>query len=161
MNLPRVFRSASRFQVVPKLAVPVGREAFALGDRPDEIGNVPGHDLGQSGLCLMIVNNGLEPVTVAEVGLNGRFGRPRIVMREPVVVDGKPWPRRLRAGESVVAYFAAELKKHHLLGQMRRAFAASGDGLTWEGHSPALVWFTGRARAPAPAARSIRRSART
>ncbi len=130
-----------RLQVVPKLAVPVGREAFALGTRPDENTNVPGHDLEHAGLCLMIVNAGIDPVTVGEIGLMGRFGRPRVVMRDPQVPDGRGWPRRLRAGESVITYFPGELRRHHLLNQMRYVFAQTDDGRTDTGRSPAVSWF--------------------
>ena len=125
--LPFGRAAAPRLTVIPKLAVPVGREAIAMADRPADIAALRGETMSRAGLCVMIVNSGVEPVTVVEIGLSGRFGHPRIVMRDPLLHDTKPWPRRLRAGETVVAYFASDIAGHHVLPAMRRAFASSLD----------------------------------
>ena len=95
------------------------------------------------------------------IRLTGAFGRPRIAMREPLLADGQAWPRRLRAGESVIAYFGTEVARHHLLRYVRRAYATSIEGETWSAPSPALRWFvahhsgedTAAAVAPARTAR--------
>ena len=139
--LPDGEGASPRLTVVPKLVVPLGREAIAMADRPADVATVPGMTMSKVGLCVMIVNSGVEPVTVVEIGLVGRFGHPRIVMREPLLHDNKPWPRRLRAGETVVAYFASDIAGHHVLPAMRRAFAGSLEGATWLGASPALSWY--------------------
>ena len=145
--LPFGRAAAPRLTVIPKLVVPVGREAIAVADRPADIAALRGGTMSRAGLCVMIVNSGVEPVTVVEIGLSGRFGHPRIVMRDPLLHDTKPWPRRLRAGETVVAYFASDIASHHVLPAMRRAFASSLDGASWSGASPALSWYV-RARMP-------------
>jgi hypothetical protein len=139
-SIPRVTHGA-RLQVVPKLATPVGREAIAIGDDPSEVRHIPGHALDRAGLCLLIVNAGVEEVVVAEIGLLGRLGRPRITMREPLLHDAGRWPRPLAPGESVVAYFASTIRRHHVLPQMRRAFVADEDGRMFTGASPALRYF--------------------
>jgi hypothetical protein len=138
--LPRITHGA-RLHVVPKLATPVGREAIALGDGPNEMRHIPGHALDRSGLCLLIVNAGVEPVIVSEIGLMGRLGRPRVTMREPLLHDSRAWPRCLQPGESVVAYFASNIKRHPVLPQVRRAFVADEDGRMFTASSPALHFF--------------------
>lgn len=138
--IPRVTLGA-RLHVVPKLATPVGREAIAIGDDPKEVRHIPGHSLDRAGLCLLIVNAGVEPIVAAEIGLLGRLGRPRVTMREPLLHDAGAWPRWLDPGESVVAYFASTIKRHHLLPQMRRAFVADDDGRMFTAASPALTYF--------------------
>ncbi|MSO64946.1 MAG: hypothetical protein EXQ85_03955 [Alphaproteobacteria bacterium] len=137
----RPFQRRVRVQVVPKLAVPVGAEALALGDNPADVSRVPGQALERSGLCLMIVNAGIEPVVVVEIGLMGRFGCLRITMREPLLHDRGGWPRHLEPGESVIAYFASRVRHHEVLSQMRQAFATTEDGVNWIGASPALRYF--------------------
>lgn len=79
-----------RVTVIPKLVVPVGREAIAMANRPTDFDEMPGRAMSKAGLCVMIVNSGVESVTVAEIGLSGRFGQPRIVMRDPLLHDTKP-----------------------------------------------------------------------
>jgi hypothetical protein len=138
--LPRVTHGA-RLHIVPKLATPVGSEAIALGDGPNEMRHIPGHALDRSGLCLLIVNAGVEPVVVSEIGLMGRLGRPRVTMREPLLHDARAWPRELDPGDSVVAYFASSIKRHPVLAQMRRAFVADDDGRMFTAASPALTYF--------------------
>ncbi|MDA0368943.1 MAG: hypothetical protein O3C65_11700 [Proteobacteria bacterium] len=138
--LPRVTHGA-RLHVVPKLATPIGREAIALGDTANEMRHIPGHALDRSGLCLLIVNAGVESIVVSEIGLMGRLGRPRVTMRDPLLHDAGDWPRHLEPGESVVAYFASTIKRHPVLPQVRRAFAADDDGRMFTASSPALHYF--------------------
>jgi hypothetical protein len=147
-RLLRLGRAVASLTVIPKLVVPIGREAIAMADRPADIASVRGGTLSRAGLCVMIVNSGVEPVTVVEIGLSGRFGQPRIVMRVRLLHDNKSWPRRLRAGETVIAYFAHDVAGHHVLPAMRRAFATSLEGASWSGASPALSWYV-RSRKPA------------
>ena len=137
-----------RVTIIPKLIVPVGREAIAIANRPTDFDEMSGRTMSKAGLCVMIVNSGVEPVTVAEIGLSGRFGQPRIVMRDPLLHDTKPWLSRLRADELVIAYFTSDIIGHHVLSAMRRAFASSLDGDPWSGASPALLWYVG-SRKPA------------
>jgi len=138
--LPRVTHGA-RLHIVPKLATPVGSEAIALGDGPNEMRHIPGHALDRSGLCLLIVNAGVEPVVVSDIGLMGRLGRPRVTMREPLLHDAGAWPRELMPGDSVVAYFASSIKRHPVLAQVRRAFVTDDDGRMFTAASPALSYF--------------------
>lgn len=130
-----------RLEVVPKIAVPVGAEAIALGHDPRELAAVPGQAMDRSGLCVMVVNAGLVPATLVEIGLESRFGPPRILMRDPLFHDRTAWPRTLEPGESVVAYFASSLRRHASLGAMHRAYVTTRDNETFTGTSPALTYF--------------------
>ena len=138
--MPRLTHGA-RLHVIPKLATPVGSEAIALGDGPGEMRHIPGHALDRSGLCLLIVNAGIETVVASEIGLIGRWGRPRVTMREPLLHDARAWPRRLEPGDSVVAYFSSNIKRHSVLAQMRRAFVVDENGMMFTAVSPALTYF--------------------
>ncbi len=138
--IPRVTLGA-RLHIVPKLATPVGSEAIALGDGPNEMRHIPGHALDRSGLCLLIVNAGVETMVASEIGLMGRLGRPRVTMREPLLHDAGAWPRVLDPGDSVVAYFASTIKRHPVLAQVRRAFVVGDDGRMFSASSPALTYF--------------------
>ena len=62
--LPFGRAAAPRLTVIPKLVVPVGREAIAVADRPADIAALRGGTMSRAGLCVMIVNSGVEPVTV-------------------------------------------------------------------------------------------------
>ena len=151
--LPRATCGA-RLHIIPKLATPVGSEAIALGDGPNDMRNIPGHALDRSGLCLLIVNAGVEAIVASEIGLMGSLGRPRVTMREPLLHDARTWPRHLEPGDSVVAYFASSIKRHSVLAQMRRAFVVDNDGKLFTASSPALTYFVreyaegGRSRLP-------------
>lgn len=138
--MPRITHGAC-LHIVPKLATPVGSEAIALGDSPNEMRHIPGHALDRSGLCLLIVNAGVEPVVVSEIGLMGRLGRPRVTMREPLLHDAGAWPRELDPGDSVVAYFASSIKRHPVLAQVRRAVVTDESGRMFTSSSQALSYF--------------------
>ena len=145
-RLLRSFRAEDervRLEVVPKIAVPVGTEAVALGHDPRELAAVPGQAMNRSGLCVMVVNAGLVPATLVEIGLESRFGPPRILMREPLFHDRMDWPRTLEPGDSAVAYFASSLRRHASLGAMHRAYVTTQDNETFTGTSPALRYVVG------------------
>ena len=76
-RLLRLGRAVASLTIIPKLVVPIGREAIAMADRPADIASVRGGTLSRAGLCVMIVNSGVEPVTVVEIGLSGRFSASR------------------------------------------------------------------------------------
>lgn len=51
-------------------------------------------------MAIQVVNVSAFPVTISTVGLKLRDGR-RLVWLNPIIPDGKAWPRRLEARESV------------------------------------------------------------
>jgi hypothetical protein len=88
-----------------------------------------------------VVNLSTFAVTVSEVGfsIDGRGinkGR-RLAVPRPIIIDGKPWPRRLEARESVSAYF----HPGEVIGSGARigsAYASTSCGEVEYGTSPAL-----------------------
>jgi hypothetical protein len=66
--------------------------------------SVPG---GQQGFGIEVINLSAFPVTVIDVGFSigrrlGKAGRLSVI--QPILIDGKPWPRRLESRESVSTY---------------------------------------------------------
>lgn len=62
---------------------------------------------GQSMFSIEVVNLSNFPVTISEVGftLNGHsVDQRRAAVPQPIVIDGKPWPRRLEAREAVSVF---------------------------------------------------------
>lgn len=100
-----------RLRVVPKVAFPVSHSGRLM----DEMG------------CIEVLNLSTFPLTVTEVGFT-IDGDPRTKRRaaivQPLIHDGKPWPRRLEARESVTAYFKFDGLSH----EIQRAFAKTDCG---------------------------------
>ena len=62
-----------------------------------------GRLLNSPDMAIEVINLSSFPVTVSGVGLKLRNGN-RLAWTEPILLDEKPWPRRLDARESVTAY---------------------------------------------------------
>ena len=92
-------------------------------------------DAGGVGFCIEIVNLSSLPVTVREVGFTLRGAKHRAAIVRPILIDDKPWPRRLEAREAVTAYFERPNERGHRLG---KAYAALSSGEVRYGSSPAL-----------------------
>jgi hypothetical protein len=118
-----------RLRVVPKIAFPVSHSG-----RLDEMG------------CIEVLNLSTFPLTVTEVGFT-IDGDPRKKTRaaivQPLIHDGKPWPRRLEARESVTAYFNFANLSH----KIRKAYVKTDCGEVAYGKSPALQTIRARATA--------------
>ena len=130
--------------VRPQVAYGISREALVLTDSPRELRALESQRVSSPTLCLQIGNTGREAVIVDEVGLVGWFGRPRIGMREPLLHDGKPWPRTLAPGETVIAYLTPDIQTHSVLPAIRFAYALSERGENWIGASAAIPYFVAR-----------------
>lgn len=92
---------------------------------------------GEWGFSIEVLNLSAFPVTIIEAGLTtdsfiARKGK-RYPMMNPIVVDNKPWPRRLEPRESVSLY--AETPCYKNIGQ---AYARTACGEFRYGDSPAL-----------------------
>ena len=131
----------AHLKVRPKVAYGIAEDVVVMSHSPRDLESVEAHRLTEPSLCVGITYDGGAPVMVEEIGLTGWFSVPRLGMREPLLHDAKAWPRRLEPGESVVAYFGGELRRHPVLGLMRRAYARSANFETWSGTSPALRRF--------------------
>lgn len=103
--------------------------------RPAHAIMVPG---GQRMFSIEVINLSMFAVTVAEVGftLDGRrIGRgKRAAVSMPIVLDGKEWPRRLEARQSVSLYFELPDEPQRI----SKAYARTSCGEVRYGDSPAL-----------------------
>lgn len=100
--------------------------------------------LGISGptLCVEVVNLSAFPVTISDVGFSqGSLKKPRLTIINPILIDGKPWPRKLEPRETVTAYCSEEIARHPDMKRMTRAYAKTACGEVRHGDSPALRQF--------------------
>lgn len=144
-----------RLWVRPQVAYGISREALVLTDRPRELRALEPRRVSSPTLCLEIGNAGREPIAVDEVGLSGWFDRPRIGMREPLLHDGKPWPRTLAPEETVIAYLTSSIQSHSVLPSIRFGYALSDRSEIWIGASAAILYFL-TWTAPTPSAQQDR-----
>ena len=111
-----------RLKVIPKYAFPVSAQG----------------ELGQEMACIEVVNLSTFAVTITEVGFtidgHPRKGK-RAALPQPLLFDGKPWPRRLEPRQSVSTYF----ELHKLPRKIGKAYAFTDCLETELGDSPALA----------------------
>ena len=110
-----------KLKVIPKLAM----QFDARGE------------FGPDLTCIEVINLSTFPVTVTEVGyaLKGhpRKGK-RATIPQPIVMDGKPWPRRLESRQSVTVYIDPKM----IPPGIGKAYAFTDCMETAMGDSPAL-----------------------
>ncbi len=96
---------------------------------------------GQEMFSIEVVNLSNFPLTVSEIGfsLNWRDVDKglRAAVPQPVVIDGKPWPRRLEAREAVSLYFHLPTRDQNGR-KIGKAYARTSCGEVCYGTSPAL-----------------------
>ncbi|MGH8625237.1 MAG: hypothetical protein ACREYC_08205 [Gammaproteobacteria bacterium] len=128
INLWRTFdRDRVKLRVTPKVAYPVN-----MGDdRPR--------------LCVEVVNLSTFPVTVSDVGFTVWFSRSRMAIIDPILLDRKPWPRRLEPREAFTVYCSPSLAGEPGLQRVRRAYAKTDCGETRYGRSKGLRHYIGEA----------------
>lgn len=95
---------------------------------------------GPTMFAIEVTNLSAFAVTVTEVGLTGWSGakggaRSAIVM--PIVIDNKPWPRRLEPRSAVSGYFDPRESRPDPK-KVAKAYAKTECGAYVYGHSPAL-----------------------
>jgi hypothetical protein len=115
-----------KLRVIPKIA-------YLMLSRSDK--------LGAPQLCIEIINLSDFPVTISDVGLtSGNVNKAkRITLIEPLIYDGKRWPRRLESHESVTVYFEKGFgpdEPDYLI--MKKAYAKTDCGIARYGNSLAL-----------------------
>ncbi len=116
-----------RLKVIPSSALVVAAGALT---------NVNDHIAG-GGLAIEVVNLSAFAVTVTEVGYTAP-NRSRVVIREPLMGDAKPLPRRLEPRESFTAYV---VDLTYIPSNIGRAYARTACGETRFGNSAALKAF--------------------
>lgn len=98
-------------------------------------------------ISLEVVNLSKFAVTVDQVGLKPFLKRKRIALVNPVIRDGKPWPRKLEPRESVTVFFdVTNLLVAENIQSVKRAYASTACGVTCYGTSGALREFVKNVR---------------
>lgn len=111
-------RSRAKLKVVPAHAIPVG------GMNPS------------INFAIEITNLSAFPVTVHDAGVLYRGTEARGSFTNPIIIDGKPWPRRLEPRSSVSVYGQRpQSTSEH---RVKCAYARTQCGLTVTGNSGAL-----------------------
>lgn len=128
-------------RVRAKIVCAVGKQAIALGDRPQDFKDLQSKIFLDPGFCISVQNCGKIKVTLSEVGLTGWSDKPRISLHEPMLHDNKPWPRILFPGDTVVTHFGTRLKGHPVLSSMRRVYAKTSNEDEFFGSGPAVRFY--------------------
>lgn len=121
----QVRKDRVRIRVTPKVAYPVGEVA---DQRPR--------------LCIDVVNLSAFPITVSDTGFTLWFSRERLALVRPIIIDGKPWPRRLESREAFTVYFNPTIATDPKLARVRRAYAKTDCGHIQYGKSKGLHAYT-------------------
>lgn len=133
-----------RLQVTPKAS---SFQGFGIDGKKLYISNRNAYDLHHpttrpDTLSVEIVNISKFAVIIDEVGLKRMWTRSRMTMINPIVPDGRPWPRKLEPRESVTVHFdATKLLDLDHIGAVRKAYASTVCGATRYGRSGALRDF--------------------
>jgi hypothetical protein len=99
-------------------------------------------------LSIAVTNLSSFPMTINEVGYTGNAGArkgKRLMIFQPQVIDGMPWPRRLESREAVSVYFGLEQVPRDPA-MLARAYAGTECGVYAYGTSPALDQLRSLAR---------------
>lgn len=116
-------KSRVKLRVRPKHAIPVGATDPRLT------------------FCIEVTNLSAFAVTVDETGVFYRGTDKREAYTQPVLLDGKGWPRRLEARSSVTVYGQPPAADGHPL---KCAYARTECGVTRTGTSPAFKQLAAR-----------------
>jgi hypothetical protein len=116
----------------------ISQKRVRLRVRPSHAFSVPD---GALKFCIEVLNLSAFAVTIVEVGfsLAGRgVGKgKRLAVTAPELPDGKPWPRRLEARESVSVYCSIKPLAQNAK-NLRTAYARTACGERVHGDSPSL-----------------------
>lgn len=116
----------------------VNQRRVRLRVRPAHATMVPS---GRSMFSIEVVNLSAFPLTISEVGFTlkrGGIKQPRAAVITPILIDNKPWPRKLEPRESVSVYFDPSTMRSGPGRRPLRAYARSACGEVEYGNSPAL-----------------------
>ena len=111
-------QSRVKLKVVPKHAIPCGAADPRLT------------------FCIEITNLSAFAITVEEAGVFYKGTDARGAYTSPILIDNRPWPRRLESRESVTVYGQPpSVKSGHPL---KCAYARTSCGVVRRGSSPAF-----------------------
>lgn len=118
----------------------IGRERVKLRIVPKvaEV-HAPGQDPTPR-MCIEAVNMSCFPITISGVGFS-THSRSQLVVAQPIVLDGKPWPRRLEPREAVTVYLSPQLMLEPKMLLAKAAYVKTDCGITKEGTGPALASY--------------------
>jgi hypothetical protein len=86
--------------------------------------------------CIEVTNLSEFAVTIDEAGVFYKGTENRGAYTQPILIDGKPWPRRLEPRSSVTVY--GQLPKPKPGHPLKCAYAHTECGVTRRGSSPAF-----------------------
>lgn len=118
-------RSRLKLRVTPANAIPIGSANPRIN------------------FSIEVTNLSEFAVTIREVGFSFYGTESRAVIRSPILLDGRPWPRRLEPRTSV-RVFAVVPPKNENASAIRCAYARTECDRTRTGNSPALEQLAGR-----------------
>lgn len=101
--------------------------------------NIPNISLKEINFCIEVTNLSSFPVTVSEVGFLYSDTKARSVIINPIIIDGREWPRRLEPRSSVTCYI--KLDKSIIRNKIKCAYAKTQCGVIKTGKSPALKYI--------------------
>lgn len=146
-TLMQIDKSRIKIGVIPKIAFFVDDILVNSLLRPDATQGSP----EERRLCVEVVNLSSFPITVNEVGFGKRIlSRARHVLVPPLILDGKPWPRRLEPREAVIVYTERGVR-FSPQPSPKRAYAATACGEVRYGTSKALKHFIKQSMSTKPA----------
>ncbi|GLC24621.1 hypothetical protein [Roseisolibacter agri] len=126
-------RDKVRLRVIPKVSFPIGSMPHT-----------------QPCFAFEIINDGVFPVTVDDVGFLFTDSKRRGALSTPVVLDGGAWPRRLEPHASVTVYSAGADALGFDFRRVKCAYVAAASGRVFTGHSKALKVVVAQGAIPAP-----------
>ena len=119
-------RDRPKMAVTPKHAIPVGGAEFM-------------HPSAQ--FCIDVINLSAFPITVSEIGFLHKGTNERAVVIQPIILDQKPFPRRLEARESASFFMAQPTPRKG--NPLKCAYAKTSCERMFKGSSPALKQLNG------------------
>lgn len=134
-----------RMRITPQASSYQGRDL--LSGRDFYLHNKDRFDLNHSyappdTLSIEVLNLSGFPVTVSEVGLRSRWRKRRLILANPILPDGRPWPRKLESRDHVtVSFDLTQLIDSAHLAAVTHAYATTTCGATCRGTSGALREF--------------------
>lgn len=81
-------------------------------------------------LCIEVVNLSEFAVTITSVGFKLGHKEGYLLLMQPILHDGKKWPRRLDRRESVWALFDSDATQNSDLIRVKKALAVTDCGVT-------------------------------
>lgn len=149
-----ITRDRIRLRVIPKIYFEYG-DTVLIGEiipAPESrLSRLIRDSMGRKiDFCFEIVNVGLIPVVVSEVGFLMRNTKERCFITRPRISDGGSWPRRLEARQAITILVPHSDEARLIYSDLKCAYAATACGLTFKGTSRIFREVVRRARRNKP-----------